>query len=304
MAASRGGEQSEQLLNLDQARHYMLGLINRDRAASGVEPVVLDEVANRAGNLHTDEMAQYGYLSHWTMDGRKPDQRYTECGGKDSVAENADNTDVEKPTKVALSQNQLFSKRDIDEVEGQFFNEQPPNDGHRKNIIDPDHTSVGIGMSLAGGEPNSADYPRLAITQEFINHYGTYTDIPHSINPGESFTVEGTLSRGVHVQSVDVRFEQAPQPMSIDELLKTNSYGIPGEATFNYFPPPFNSPAPINLSQVNGDEHFSLQIQTSKEWKPGIYYVCLWANVGNRKEPILISDRTVRVGGSKSRLAR
>ena len=300
--------QQEELLNLDQARHHMLGLINRDRATARLDPVILDEIGNQAGNLHTDEMAEYGYLSHWTLDGRKPDQRYTECGGKDAVAENADSTDVEKPSKVALSKNQLFAKKDLDEIEAQFFNEQPPNDGHRKNILDPDHNAVGIGISLAGGEPGSSeDFPRLALTEEFIDHYGTYGVIPRAVSPGASFVLEGTLAKGVHIQSVDIRFEKGPQPMSVEELLQTHSYGIPGDASVNYFPPPFNSPAPIIITNQDGSDHFSLQIQTSKEWKKGIYYLCLWATIGNKKEPTLISSRTFRFDGSaanSNRLAR
>jgi uncharacterized protein YkwD len=286
------------LLTLDQARHFMLGLINRDRASAGCEPVTLDEIGNKAGNLHTDEMAQYGYLSHWTKDGRKPDVRYTDVGGRDTVAENADSTDVEKPVKVELSKNQLFSKRDLEEIEGQFFNEKAPNDGHRVNILMKDHNRVGIGISLAGGEPGGDDLPRLALTEEFINHYGEYGELPASLAAGESFTLEGTLEKGAHLQSVDVRWEKAPTPMTITELLATNSYSIPGTAQFNFFPPPFISAAPINLSDKNGCEHFALTVQTNGEWRPGVYYICLWATLDGHKEPTLVSTRTINYGGT------
>ncbi|MFX4474238.1 CAP domain-containing protein, partial [Acinetobacter baumannii] len=62
-----------EILEHDAAVQYMLKSINRDRAKVGAPPVVLDETASKAGQMHSDEMAVNGYLSHWTMDGRKPD---------------------------------------------------------------------------------------------------------------------------------------------------------------------------------------------------------------------------------------
>src|SRR5208283_3228163 len=121
--SDQASSQSDQFLSRDQARQYMLDLINRDRKSVGSPPVVLDEVANTAGQLHSDEMAEFGSLAHWTMDGRKPDQRYTECGGKDNVAENVDGTNTPNPPKLTLCKNQGFSKKDLEEVDGQFFNE-------------------------------------------------------------------------------------------------------------------------------------------------------------------------------------
>jgi uncharacterized protein YkwD len=292
---------SEQFLNLEQARRYMLDLINRDRASVGSPPVVLDEVATAAGQLHSDEMAMYGYLSHWTMDGRKPDQRYTECGGSDTVMENVDSTNLPNPPKLELCKNQCFSKKDIEEVEGQYFNEKPPNDGHRVNIIDPNHTAVGIGLSAAGYEPGSEDgFPRVANTQEFINRYGTYTALPRNIAPGDPLVVEGFLNKGLHFDCIDIRWEKFPEPMTVEELDKTNSYSIPGEISYSYFPAPYESPAPVNVSEQNGGEHFSVEIPTGKQWKPGLYYITVWAKKG-AKDAFGVSTRTLKIGATDGR---
>lgn len=284
-------------MDLEHARLYMLELINRDRASVGSPPVTLDEVGCKAGQLHSDEMAQYGYLSHWTMDGRKPDQRYTECGGKDAVAENAEATEDSNPKKLPLCQKQGMFKQDVEEIENQFFHEKPPNDGHRVNIIDPAHTSVGLGLSIAGAEPESGgDMPRTACAQEFINHYGDYAPLPLSLAPGEPLVVEGTLNRGLQLQSIDLRWEKLPEPMTIEALNNTSSYGIPDAAVFSYFPPPYESPAPVNITMEGERQHFALSAPTTKDWKPGIYYVCVWAQVPNQKETVIISKRTVRIG--------
>ena len=70
-----------ELLSLSEARSYMLDLINRDRATANLKPLKLDIVATSAGQKHSDEMANYGYISHYNLDGKSPDQRYSENGG-------------------------------------------------------------------------------------------------------------------------------------------------------------------------------------------------------------------------------
>src|ERR1019366_4194189 len=53
------------LLNLDQEGTYMVVLINRDRQTQGIGTVTLDMTASRAAQAHTDDMVEFGYLSHW-----------------------------------------------------------------------------------------------------------------------------------------------------------------------------------------------------------------------------------------------
>ncbi|HYP87234.1 MAG TPA: CAP domain-containing protein, partial [Polyangiaceae bacterium] len=72
----------------DQASRYMLTLINRDRAAAGLEPVELDPVATVGAERHARDMAKHGFTAHWGTDGSVPEQRYTEAGGTDMVQEN------------------------------------------------------------------------------------------------------------------------------------------------------------------------------------------------------------------------
>src|SRR4051812_3882805 len=47
-------------MNLEQARRYVLALVNRDRAEHGLAPVVMDEAATRAGQRHAEDMARVG----------------------------------------------------------------------------------------------------------------------------------------------------------------------------------------------------------------------------------------------------
>src|SRR3954466_14345965 len=78
------------LLTIDEARRYMVALVNRDRRTECLPPVELDEGApTRAGQAHAEDMATNGYLGHWGTDGSTPEQRHTEAGGSDMVLENA-----------------------------------------------------------------------------------------------------------------------------------------------------------------------------------------------------------------------
>ena len=102
------------------------------------------------------------------------------------------------------------------------------------------------------------------------------------------------MDRGLHFQSIDLRWEKFPEPMTIEELDKTYSYSIPDDAVGSYFPPPYESPAPVTLTEHDGKEHFAVEIQTTKQWREGLYYVCLWATMRDKKDAVLISTRTFR----------
>src|SRR5262245_32763408 len=69
-------------LGLEEAREYVLSLVNHDRAQAGLKPVERNETAERAAQVHVDDMASVGYTAHWGSDGSVPEERYTLVGGK------------------------------------------------------------------------------------------------------------------------------------------------------------------------------------------------------------------------------
>jgi hypothetical protein len=296
--------QQRELLNQDAAREYMVTIINRDRATVGSPPVVLDlGVPTKAGQMHSDEMAINGYLSHWTMDGRKPDQRYTDEGGRDAVAENAFTSlegsaaeETGEPRKLELHSSQVFHRYELDNIEGDYFNEKPPHDGHRITIINPFHTSVGIGLSFASGFGAGI---RTACTQEFVTDRGDFGEIPRTLFAGEKFPLTGKLQKGVTIKSIDLRFEEAPKPMTIAQLNKTSSYGMPDKVVASYFPVPDQPTDMIKIKSTADGDEFSVEISTDKEWQPGLYYLCVWADVIAGKEEALISTRTFTLTAAK-----
>jgi len=51
----------------------------------------------------------------------------------------------------------------IEHTESMFFNEVPPNDGHRKNILKPWHTKVGIGIAQPRSTPMEIPVPAFPL---------------------------------------------------------------------------------------------------------------------------------------------
>jgi len=291
-------------LNRQQAREYMVVLINKDRAAEQLQPVVLDMVASEAGQSHTDEMVAHGYHGHWGMDGKKPPQRYTEGGGRDYVAENAWFSGFTEGTKGKPDADPFFSREELERAESVFMAEKPPMDGHRKNILNPSHDGVGVCLSRATG---NGDTFRMAMTQEFVDHYGAYQEIPHELTIGDQVTVAGQLYPNFHLHDITVYREDLPKPMSIAQLNATYSYNFPDRVVV-YFPPPFHSDIPISVTTTQQGEQFSAEIPIEKKLGgEGLYSIGIWAVPLATGKPIMVSLRTIAVtkrAHDKSKSAR
>lgn len=277
-------------LDADAARAYLVDLINKDRASSRLQPVVLDNAATRAGQSHCEEMALAQYLSHWDLSGRKPDQRYSEAGGTGAVSENAALTRYPiHGEKYELAKEQVFSKAELESIESMFFNEKPPLDGHRKNILMPAHNKVGIGLArvVPGGT--------ITCTEEFVNEYASFTQLPTRQHVGQPIKLVGMVPKGVRVYSVDVRYEKAAEPMTVRQLWQTYSYSYPEDHIASYYPKPYLSPQPINVSSIPQGEKFELDVKPQTLSKPGLYYFMVWVLQNALESPIMTLSRTVEV---------
>ena len=276
-------------LSLREARRYMVSLINADRASLGIPPVELDEgPPTAAGQRHAEDMAARGYLGHWGTDGSTPEQRYTEAGGEDMVLENA-SCFVDEHER-SLDGNAAIEPKDIERAEEMFFNEVPPHDGHRKNILKRLHTKVGVG--IAQPVPTPTEIPVPCFTQEFIDDYGSYTGIRREMRVGDLVHVEGTLTGVADVAGVGLARVDAPRPLSPAEANQRRSYPVPGPYQM-YWPPGFTTPIPL---RVNG-KSFSIDVPLNEKGtgRGGTYEVSVWAKIPGTKDFEMVSLRTIRV---------
>jgi hypothetical protein len=261
----------QEKLTLTEARSFLVELINRDRAALGLKPVVLDSIATATGQKHADEMATQRYLSHRNRDGKLPDQRYTEAGGLDAVQENVFldyRWIVHEPADALdLDNAPRFTRHEIEDLEAAYFNQRPPYNSHRTNIVDPSHTHVGIGLTKARRENATA----FANAMEFVNKRIEVNPIPREARVGDTVIVSGKLPRDCTLRSITIGRDDAPPAMSVEDLKKTRQYKVP-PAIFTYRKESFDSPRPISVS---GDGSFRLEVTLSDERRPGVYYISI-----------------------------
>lgn len=258
-AATKKSSVNYDKMTLQQARLYMVQLINIDRGKYGLPPVALDSIASIAGQRHTDKMLSIGAHGHWEPDGTKPPQRYNFVGGTDYVAENVawygSSASPQKPDPKAR-----FSRAAIAGLESMWMH----SDGHRKNILDKNRTHVGVGLS------QSMYGIGVVATQEFINKYGNISKIPYKAYRGTRVQVGGTLNSGYRIQCISVTREEFPRRMSVSELNGTSSYSIGTEQITHLFP-----------RDMSVSSHgFACAIDVKLDWKPGLYYCTVWAETG------------------------
>lgn len=257
----------EERLSLAEARLYMVDVINRDRAVRGLKPVVLDTIATDAGQRHAEEMARARYLAHWNREGKLPDQRYTEAGGAGCVAENIYLYDqsvkgADAANELNLEPNPTFTRQEIEEIEAAYFNQYPGHDGHRRNVLNPHHTRVGIGLARTGGESARC----LANAQEFVTDGVEVDRIPDHARPGDTIVISGRIRAG-SIHSVEIGRLPLPAEMNRLQLLATRAYSSPSAFRTLF------ADDPDSHFKVTPDGRFECPIVLSDEKKPGVYYV-------------------------------
>jgi hypothetical protein len=260
----------------------MLTLINRDREAAGLEPVGLDPVAAIGAERHARDMAEHGYTAHWGTDGSVPEQRYTEAGGTDMVQENVACLFDGVPRE--LDDNPRYDAALLEQLEKMFMDEVPPNDGHRRNILKPGHHRVGIGLA----QPAAVNQPCLS--QEFVDDWGDYEELPQQAPRSASLHVAGTVREPLRFGGVGLARIDLPSPKTAKELNATSVYKIPEPQTL-YFPPGFKTPKPV---KVEG-QTFSIDIGFGPKPRAGRYEVSIWGKEQGKNELFMVSLRTIVV---------
>jgi uncharacterized protein YkwD len=270
-------------LDVAGAQAYALSLINHDRAAAGLSPVVLDPTATAAAARHVRDMVAHGYTAHWGTDGSVPEMRYTEAGGEDITTENVacfGDAIERKPDTDGP-----FDAAEIERFQAAFMGEVPPNDGHRKNILQPLHNRVGLAFATSPGTKT------VCVAQEFIDDYGSYGAIPQRAKAGDTLKVTGEVRAPASFGGIGLARVPLPKPRTARELLQTGGYQMPSPFVA-YFPRGYKTPKPV---EVTGNS-FSLELPLEKLQGPGLYHVQVFAKFpGGGSELVPISLRTVLI---------
>jgi uncharacterized protein YkwD len=277
-------------------REELLRVINRDRKQFGLPAVQLDPFASVVADNYCREQIRNGTSGHFTLDGQAPYMRYSFAGGNDGVSENA----------AAWSGNYHFSDRTLYEMmrrsQQAMMNEVAPHDGHRRTILDPYATHVGIGLAWEGGE--------FRLTQEFVRRYIDWSRaLPRTASTTDRVLCSGRPANGYSVEAITVHYEPAPQAISAVTANAIGSYSLPDRR--REYLPRLHSYSRLGHGgsvevvrqhyvdgargdiQVADDGSFAFAVPFPDG--PGVYTVVVWVRGKHGDEPIAASDVSIRV---------
>ena len=113
----------------EEAERGMLKLVNAERKAYGLHPLVLDEDITAVARLHSFDMWERQYFAHENLDGDTPFDRMGEGG-----------------VMFMKAGENLALARDLERAHRGLMESK----GHRENILNLDYTRIGIGVVDGG----------------------------------------------------------------------------------------------------------------------------------------------------------
>lgn len=264
--------QAQDFERFAELRANILDMVNEERAVAKVPPVAMDELATRVATIHATEMALHEFASHWGRNGFKPYHRYSFAGGTEATQENvsaADNTWSNKLSDL---------KQDTSYLHLRLYQETPPNDGHRKTILAPQHTHVGFGIAV--------DKLRLRLVELFVARYLEVKAVPREAKPRSQVVFAAKMLKRDHtLNHVEVFYEPLPVQPELSWLREPRSYGLPDHLKAlrpKVAPPYMYSDRTRGDVDVNPDGSFSVPVTLFND-KPGIYTIVAWLKPGSGK---------------------
>ena len=204
------------LRHIEEKRH-MLELINEERVAEGLIPVVLG--TNVAAQLHAESSIEECFSSHWNLDGLKPYMRYSRQGGYQANTENVSGSDFCPSGLHTYAQ-----ITDIRERIRRIMKRWMDSPGHREAILDP--WAIKVNLGLAWSRYN------ISAVQQFEAGHVEYARLPE-IEKGV-LTVAGSLKNGMSFTDDDdlvvgILYDHPPEELTRGQLARTGCYdsGIP-----------------------------------------------------------------------------
>lgn len=256
----------------DDLRANLLEMVNEERAVAKLKPVAMDPLATRVATQHATEMAMHEFASHWGRDGLKPYHRYSFAGGTDATEENvsaADNTWSNKMRDL---------KQDTSYLHLRLYQEQPPNDGHRKTILAPQHTHVGFGIAV--------EKLRLRLVELFVARYVEVKEMPRVAKPKSVVQFAAKMLKGGHsLNHIEVFYEPLPKVPELSWLNEPRSYDLPLQSKLlrPKVAPPFTyADRTRGEVDMNLDGSFRVPVTLFND-KPGIYTIVAWLKRGYGK---------------------
>ena len=283
----------------DALRQQLLSRINHDRLEQGVAPVSLDPRASAMADAYCQRQIRDRTTGHFSLDGRAPYMRYSAAGLNDGMSENT----------AAWSAEYDFSEDAIPrlmiESHATMLDEQAPDDGHRKAILDPAATDVGVGFAWEGGE--------FRLVEIFLRRYVDWTHpVPRNAATTDHLWAAGRPLEGWVVDTVVVHYEPHPKPIAAMEASQRTTYGLPARRR-EYVPARQqrsraaraitsgrSETDDVGDFSVHHDGSFSFDVAFPDG--AGVYTVVVWVRREKDGTRVSASNVSIRVGAPDSAL--
>lgn len=264
------------------AREQLLIQVNAERTRAGLSLLALDDLAGKVASDHARDMITGEFLSHWGSDGRKPYHRYSFAGGTDALQENVSSADnIQSVTRAGVL-------KDLYDMHKSMIDEAPPNDGHRKTILFPQHTHVGFGIAMQGR--------RVRLDELYLSRYVQMDPVPRQMKTKTSLLISGKMiHQNLLLHGIEVCYEPLPSPPAIEWLREARSYGMPepGQRLWPRLPYRYFYPDGSKGSIEVDSTRFRVRVDLSK--KPGINTVMVWIGAGPNGTAFPATQICVRV---------
>ena len=240
--------------------------INRDRAAQGLAPVSWDEAASRVADGFCAAQIAEKTRGHYLRDGVPP---YARTGLAGVFGYEAQNSSSWLTTAVSFSDTPMDLALS---AHRSMVEETPPDDGHRRTILDPDATHAGVGWAMSGG--------RFQLAQEFLTRGLERLTLTTQARGSASFVeMRGAPRSPFRIEFVTMAQEPLPAPLTQAQANARTSYRYPRPSE-SYVPEGHtwlrvSDTLTLDRIHLGHDRDFSL---TFAPQEPGLFTFVFWVS--------------------------
>ena len=198
---------------VDPVKTAVFDRINRDRADAGLPGVAWDDGVSRVADMFCANQILENTSGHYLTNGLPPYARTSFAGVFGMQFENS----VTWKT-TASSFNDPAETLAL-EGHASMLAEKPPYDGHRRTILDPDATHVGVGYALSRGD--------FRMAQEFLVRHLAWLRVERLSPTSSVVAVSGQPIAGRRLQFVTIGWEPVPRELTRAEANGRTSYSYP-----------------------------------------------------------------------------
>lgn len=196
------------------ARVAAAAAINGARAEAGLPPLSYDAQLERVGDAFCTMAAEEGGTAHFARDGVPPYLRYLLAGGRGYHRQNVASYDSTMPVRPEDVPS-IVAKAVRD-----MLAEQPPDDGHRRTILDPHATRLGVGVAARGGRVRSSHEVATDVAL-------AWSTPPPTARPLTVVQLKGRMATPWRVQAVEVAWAPLPKSWRAEDVRAGGSYSYP-----------------------------------------------------------------------------